>query len=252
MELAGRVKWIRTIVLSAFVCATTPSHGAAQLSDAEEQRAAEREREAEEAFRQGTTLVQEGRFVQGRTQLLRSLRLVPRPATAYNLALAYRGLGHVLEGRSLVDGLIAGHYGALAAEGIESARALRRELVAMLGTLSLTNTMTRPIRVSIDGHRQLRIEGGEHARRQMDPGSHVLVVSATDFLTRERRVRIASGRRLELRLSLNPQRRRRLWWASLGVVALVGASVGLGLFLARREAPRTQDEVFGAFEVPSS
>lgn len=136
-------------------------------------------------------------------RLRESLAIVPRPATAFNLALALRGAGRLRDAITQLDALLEGEHGALRPEQRGEAETLRREAAADLATLRIHAHGAPAIELRVDGERIERsVEGVVETR--VDPGEHVVTASAPDHATVERRVRVMRGAAAEIELVLGP------------------------------------------------
>ncbi|MEM9860436.1 MAG: hypothetical protein AAF938_02370 [Myxococcota bacterium] len=115
------------LVLTALAF-TAPA--SAQPSEAAEARARER-------FGEGMAQIEQGRFADAVALLEESLLIVPRPATAYNLAFARRGTGDLVGALAAVDRLLDESYGPLSDGGREAAAALREEIAAAIAAVEV-------------------------------------------------------------------------------------------------------------------
>src|SRR5262245_50540261 len=87
----------------------------------------DRETAAREAFDRAVAAMQEGRTREGVELFRRSLDLLPRTESAFNLAVALRGVGDHVAARATLDALAAGTYGTLGEEELHAVEGLRDE-----------------------------------------------------------------------------------------------------------------------------
>lgn len=87
--------------------------------------------EARSLFELGTRAVHEGRFRESEDALTRSLLLVARPATAFNLVVALRGMGAMVRASGVCERSLSG-------ADLDAARAKRRRSVTRYGDRSVS------------------------------------------------------------------------------------------------------------------
>lgn len=162
--------------------------------------------EAREAFERGMQELDEGRFRDATVSFERSFELAPRLPTAFNWALALRGLGQALEAERLYRRLLEGELGELREQDRASVESLLTEVQATISELHLTIEGPAELEARVDGV-VIATTPGEHAIR-LDPGEHGIVVGAHDHETAERRVS-AGGAPIEVRVALEPLVDRR-------------------------------------------
>lgn len=83
--------------------------------------------EARELFVRADALLTSGRFAEARDLLRRSFDAFPAAPTAFNLAVAARGVGRSVEAVSWLDRLVGGELGALDAARLAEVRAPGRD-----------------------------------------------------------------------------------------------------------------------------
>ena len=160
-----------------------------------------------ELFRQGMQAMERNRFDEAVELLRASLASTARPATAFNLALALRATGRLSDASQILEGLLAGRYGELREAGADEAREVLATLQGEMSELSLDVDGPDDVQVRIDGGR-LTLDRGRAVVR-LDPGRHVVVVSALDHRTFEQEVRLSRGERARLAVHLEPVDDRR-------------------------------------------
>jgi hypothetical protein len=172
--------------------------------------------EARSLFELGTRAVHEGRFREADEALSRSLVLVPRPATAFNLVVALRGLGAMVRATGVCERqlLVAALDPAQATE----ARTLCDEVRGAVGHLTVRAVGSTPFVLRIDGAIQGELAPGDERTLSLDPGDHHLLALA-DGLSGEHDVRLPPGGSITLALSAPLP-------ASVDVGLVVGVTVG--------------------------
>lgn len=163
----------------AVVVWLTSMSASAQSGDAESARA---------LFEQGVAAAAEERWPDAVTSFRASAALVERPATAYNLAVALDRLGRAREALAALD-----DYARLALPNDPrqaDAATLRTQVQARIVTLRL-GVSPPDATVEIDG--EVEEGAGEQRSIAMDPGEHVLHVSAEGHEPQRVRVTAVSG-----------------------------------------------------------
>lgn len=164
------------------------------------------EARARASFERGMRELDAGRYRDATVAFERSFSLAPRLPTAFNWALALRGLGHALDAEALYQRLLDGELGELRATDRSAVEGLMREVRASIGTLELTLEGPDPLEVRLDG--VVIAEAPGESSHRVDPGEHLLIASAQDHETIERRFR-ASGDTSTIALALVPARDAR-------------------------------------------
>ncbi|AKF03759.1 tetratricopeptide repeat protein [Sandaracinus amylolyticus] len=162
---------------------------------------------ARELFELGHGAMDQGRFELAIEHLSASLAIAARPATAFDLAIALRGAGHPTHAVEILDGLLAGSYGAL--------RSAQRDEVVRLRAATAADVAHVRIRVAPQGEIELRIDGlrvddiapGAWIERALDPGRHAITASAPARVPAERVVVLERGGHAEIELELAPELR---------------------------------------------
>jgi hypothetical protein len=148
---------------------------------------------ARELFDEAAASLQVGRFADAVKELRASLDLVPRTATAFNLAVALRGTGDALAAVALFDKLAAGDYGELDPARREQVAKLRAEVAAEIATLTVVATGADAIEIRVDGEIVASAKPGAAAVSRVNPGAHRIVASARDHETVDRAVDVVRG-----------------------------------------------------------
>ncbi len=182
------LRWLPGLVLGVFALA-------APLE------AQSNEVEARASFELGMRELDAGRYRDATVAFERSFSLAPRLPTAFNWALALRGLGHALDAEVLYQRLLDGELGALRATDRSAVEGLMREVRESIGTLELTIEGPDPLEVRLDG--VVIAEAPGESSHRVDPGEHLLVASAQDHEPIERRFRV-SGDTATIALALVP------------------------------------------------
>jgi hypothetical protein len=164
---------------------------------------------ARELFDEAAASLQVGRFADAVKELRASLDLVPRTATAFNLAVALRGTGDALAALALFDKLAAGDYGELDPARREQVRALRAEVAAEIATLTIVANGADAIEIRVDGEIVASVKSGASTASRVNPGTHRVVASARDHETVDRAVDVLRGSSQTVELTLRPARDER-------------------------------------------
>jgi hypothetical protein len=164
---------------------------------------------ARELFDEAAASLQVGRFADAVKELRASLDLVPRTATAFNLAVALRGTGDALAALALFDKLAAGDYGDLDPARREQVGALRSGVAAEIATLTVVATGAESIEIRVDGEVVDRVKSGASAVSRVNPGAHRVVASARDHETVDRAVDVARGSSEAIEVTLRVARDER-------------------------------------------
>jgi hypothetical protein len=203
--------------------------------------------EARRLFERGKEALRVGRFRDARADFERSLELVKKPSAAFNLAVALRGMGLAVEARRVLAQLLAGEYGELPAERRSAVKQLAREVRREIARLVVEIRGGPEAAVRVDGEHAGSVASGRPLDMEVNPGRHVITLSARLYRTIERRVTVGSGRTLRLSETLALSAAARL--ATLIVssedpthtVEIVGVAAATGR-VERRLAP-------GSYEV---
>lgn len=160
---------------------------------------------ARERFAAGMEALDAGRFRDAATAFERSFELEPRLPTAFNWALALRGLGEAIAAEQLYQRLLDGELGPLRPRDRASVEALRDEVRATIGELRLSlegPASLSALEARLDGEVIATSLGSVSLR--VDPGEHVIVVVALDHESVERRFTTEGGAVTPIALRLVP------------------------------------------------
>lgn len=156
---------------------------------------------AEASFRQGIEAMQATHYADAIVAFQESFRIRAVPTVLYNLALAYRALGHNLEAIATFQ-----QYLSDAGTEVEPARvaAIRATLVTLRETCGLIPLDVRPpgATITVDGRPPLFSPNGRVLL--VDPGERVVHVEAPGHVAQSRMVRVAARQRVPLAVALEP------------------------------------------------
>jgi hypothetical protein len=202
---------------------------------------------ARELFDQANQALGTGRFAEARDLLRESLALAPNVGSAFNLAVALRGTGEILEAVRVFDALLGGEHGALSRDQRSEAERLLRATRGEIAVLHVSASGAERIEIRIDGTRVGDVGPGDRLEHQVDPGEHVVTASAPRRETAEAPVTLDRGGSRRVELALEPSADARLGTLVVeasdpdDVLEIVGVARGTGTL--RREL------VPGAYEV---
>lgn len=179
---------------------TAPALAAAQSENAQSEDA-----QARRLFAEGTDALASGRFAEARDRFRRSLALTPNAGTAFNLAVALRGTGEVVESREVFDALLSDAHGPLRRAQRNEITELRDAVdaeVAVL-TLEVSGAATYEVRVDAGASQSFSEHTlAEDATLELNPGSHTLSFTSPERASEERTLELARGQRQTLVLRL--------------------------------------------------
>ena len=182
---------------------------------------AERESEARALFERAAERLRAGQFAEARDLLNQSLALAAKPATAFNLSVAYRGTGESMRAAELLRKLRGGDFGQLEASQRQEVLGLLRAVEAEIGTLEVEARGAPDIQIRIDGRHVGNVSEGARGAFKSDAGERLVTASATDRVTAERRVRVQRGKRLRISFALHATPEARF-----GTIVLVAPRSG--------------------------
>jgi hypothetical protein len=209
--------------------------------------AAQPAEEARVLFEQANGALESGRFAEARDLLRRSLALSDNAASAFNLGVALRGTGETLAAASVFEALLEGGHGAISDAQKREVQRLLRETRAEIAVLHIHVEGADVIDVRVDGARIARAGDGETVSHDVDPGEHVVTVSASRRQTEERRVTLDRGGSRELGLTLEMSEDARL--GRLVVEAVDPDDVLEIIGVARGNGTLTRDLEPGAYDI---
>lgn len=151
------------------------------------------ELEARALFDAGRQAAEEERHADALRLFERSLELHPTAAAAFNAAMSARRAGEITTGLRHVDALLEGAHGALPEARRAEVEALRRELRAEVGTLTV-RVEPPETRVLIDG------EEVDPERFFLAPPRQTITLVYPDGTRQEREVEVRAGERQTLQI----------------------------------------------------
>ncbi len=200
---------------------------------------------AQTRFREGVEAMRAGQLARARTAFEDSLADVPRPATAFNLALVLEAMGNPRGAEVVLIALTTGEFGTLSAEGRAEAEGVIERARLQVAELRIEHDGGAGTIVRVDGERVL-------GTTRLNPGPHVVTVTTADERFAETNIDLAAGAHRSLVVPLPPpglgrgseRRVRRSPWLWIGVaLAIAGAGLAIGLTRPDRPQPVT-DEVW--------
>ena len=147
-----------------------------------------------------------GRLVEARDILQGLMEREPTPGAAANLAMVQRAMGELLAAQRLLERLVAGDFGELAAERQQQATALLREV---RGEVSSVSVVVRGAPIGAQVRSGGRPVGTTDATHRVvfpsDPGTHVLqITSGNRTIDREVEVDLGTAVSVEVDFSEAP------------------------------------------------
>jgi hypothetical protein len=166
--------------------------------------------DAQDLFEKGKDAMSVGRFSEAERLFRQSVELVPKASAAFNLAVARRGMGKPKEAHDTLVELLAGRYGPLPDDRRSQVEELARETQAEISTLVIAMKGSASAEVRVDGTRTGDAVDGASMTAKVNPGEHVVTLSAKLRDTVERSVVVAPGKtaRIEATLTLSRAARR--------------------------------------------
>ena len=144
----------------------------------------------------------EGRLADADRLLSESLKLEPRAATAYNLALVKKSRGELMAAKSLFERLLVDEYGTLNDERRAAVIVRLAEVGESLATLIVTITEGSESVIRVDDVWAGVATPGEELRLQADPGTHSVRASSRDGVRRAARVELVTGEEEHVRFRM--------------------------------------------------
>ncbi len=162
------------------------------------------EAEARALFARGRDLAHDRRFNEAAALFTRSVALVDRPSSRFNLALCHYALERYVEAIAHLERYLA--IADRAQEGLSWDDALRMITHARRSVAALALEVTpADARVTVDG---APVDGGAHRAVSLNPGAHVVRVDAPGHAPSLVTVRPGAGERLLRVVHLEPTQRR--------------------------------------------
>lgn len=220
------------------------------------------EARAAQLFELGKQAVLSGRYADARRHFEASLVRVPRVSAAFNLAVAYRGLGMPVETLETLERIERGTYGAVRDDRRDEIRRLadeaRREIAELEVRVHPIAAATALVR--IDGQDAGTADTTRPLVVRLNPGAHGVVVQAAGRVTIDERVTLRPGERARRAFELAPLPivdaggpehargsvlRNPWFWIGVGA-ALTGATVATVIATTRSgEHEPVSDPTFG-------
>ena len=185
----------------AFLLATPVAAQHAEVSGNEQADDNDRQ-EARSLFLDGNTAMDEGRFGEAREFFRRSLTLHPSVATAFNLAVSLERTGALVDSVELLSDLIAGEFGELSDAQRTEAIDFRDRAEPDIGIAQFRVSGAPRAEARLDGELIGHIERGRSLETEVDPGEHVIVLTARNAQPVERRFVMERGESVELTIPI--------------------------------------------------
>lgn len=166
----------------------------------------EQTREARNLFEEAERAQEAGRYAEARDLYRRSLEVVPRPGSAFNLAVCLRGTGEILQSVQTFDALLGDEYGPLEAAQRSEVTRLRQEANAEVARLRIEASGADAIEIRVDGVRVEEISDGQTIEWRVNPGEHVVTATALQRVDVEERLTVERGGTGGVRMVLTPTR----------------------------------------------
>ena len=194
-----------TRLVVCFVLLLIATHVAAQDDATSVPRADETSTSADadqalEAFVLGTEAAASGRTADAVLHFQRSLTLVPKASTAFNLAVTLRGVGRTLEAEAILQAAIDGEYGPNESlEPLLEARLaeVRREIAVLHVIVELESPVEALPWIELDGERvdaSMSPQGEHHViELRLNAGSHRVRAGADGVVADTQRVSLRRG-----------------------------------------------------------
>lgn len=165
---------------------------------------ADARQDARRAFEAGTEALSTGRFVNAASDFQRCLELAKSPPCAFNLAVAFRGTGDMLGAERVLEALLTGQWGALPRNRRRQVRTLLDETRAQIAALALVVSPSASVTVRLDGEVVATGALKPTVPLRVNPGNHVLLVTADRHEPAEHNLVVAPGATESLSVVLKP------------------------------------------------
>ncbi len=153
-------------------------------------------------FERARVAFDEGRLPEARELLQASLSTMPRPPTAINLARVQRSMGRLLAAEATLSALLEGRFGTIEGERRAAAEGLLAETRAEVGTLWVSVSGQPRARVTVDDVEAGVVSGTEPLEVRVDPGQHVIALTADDGTRARQAVGLGPGETRQVELTL--------------------------------------------------
>lgn len=161
---------------------------------------------ARDLFREGVELAQQGRWDEARERYRRSLALKRAPLTLYSLGVAQQQTGRFVEAIENFRAFLAEREPENPATvpyeqpSREAVLALEKRVARL--DIEIVPAAAKAVRLEVDG--VLVPEAALGLPRPVDPGEHVIVVSAEGFRPARSTAKLAEGERGKVTLRMEP------------------------------------------------
>lgn len=229
-------------------------------------------RAAAQAFQRGVTAMDAHQYRVAVDALEESYRLHPSAVALYNLGLAYRELGGVHRAIESFERYLADGTGQVSAERAATVHEALGQLRAQVAVVQLDVRLPAYV-VTLDG-REVSLTDGAIP---MDPGDHVLVVTAPQHRPWRDELRLRPGERARRAVALEPEASPRVsppaavaqvaaphpalapspaasastsilsrwwFWAGLGLLVAGGVAVGVAVGASGSQEPLVPGTAF--------
>lgn len=156
--------------------------------------------EAQAAFQRGIAEMDAHRYPSALEALERSYRLHPSSVALYNMGLVHREMGHVQRAIESFERYLVEGGARVAPERAANVLDTLTQLRAQLATLALTVTPA-PFTTTVDG-REYHLSNGALS---LDPGDHVVVITAPGCRSWRDEMHLAPGERATREVTLTPE-----------------------------------------------
>jgi hypothetical protein len=159
--------------------------------------------QARELFAAADEATSAGRIAEAVDLYQRSLAIVRRAGTAYNLAVVLLAGGRAVEAEVVVTSLLAGEYGAPSDAVLARATELRERARGAVAVLSVRVDGPPGTTLRLDGAPIEGVAPGTDIERRVDPGAHRLLARAPGGEIVELELELRAGERRELSMTVD-------------------------------------------------
>ncbi len=163
--------------------------------------AAQAGKSTETLFQEGNKALQTGRFHEARDLLKKAHLSAQGVGTAFNLAVALRGTGEVVECHQLFAQLLQGKFGPVRPKVRKQAQMVSGECLQTIAHLEVTADQAGMLWVN--GVQRGPLVGARPSSLELNPGTHLITIRDQGLLLSETRVELGRGERKEVNLSLS-------------------------------------------------
>jgi hypothetical protein len=151
-------------------------------------------------FERGVSLGSRGRWREAVTELEHARNIRATPPVMYNLALAYRAVGHYRQAIETFQGFLTMSDGTLDSSRAREVQEYLSELSTLLAHLQVRARPAQAV-IRIDDGVVTMDEGGAYV---LDPGEHRVLITAEGYLPRTHELVLLPGETFDLDLDLEP------------------------------------------------